>query len=420
MINFNDTILAINKFKKGDFIIVMDDYNRENEGDLILAGEFVTNEKMNFLIRNTTGIICCPITQERANQLKLHPMTTYNTDINSTNFTVSCDAKDNITTGVSSLDRTTTTKALANLSLDYTSFNKPGHMFPLISKEGGVLVRRGHTEATIDLCNFANLTPVGVIGELMNIDGTMSRYDDCKKFSKTHDIPIITIEMLINYKQHLINQQIISHNILDIPKVHLISKCNLKINNKNDIMECVCQVFWSSIDNLEHIVLLYNLLVITKDSIPVRVHSECFTGNVFHSLHCDCYEQFEKSLEIIKNRGSGVLIYHNGHEGRGIGIANKINAYDIQHRFCLNTIEANEYLKLPVDSRNYQSAYEILKYLKISKLDLITNNPTKIKYFKNILNSIISIDIRPNEINKNYLETKRILMNHHINPEHYK
>lgn len=413
-LDFKNITNAIENFKKGEFIIVMDDDNRENEGDLILAAGFATSEKMNFMIRNTTGIICCPMTQDRANQLKLHPMTTHNTDTNNTHFTVTCDAKENVTTGVSSSDRSSTAKALANMSLDYTAFNRPGHIFPLVAKEGGILVRRGHTEAAIDLCKLANISLVGVIGELMNNDGTMSRYTDCEKISKEYNIPIITIEILAQYKQHLIEQNIISNYLLEIPKVRLISKCGLKINNKNDTMDCVCQVFWSAIDNLEHVVLLYGISDTNNESILVRIHSECFTGNILHSLHCDCHEQFEKSLEIIKKKGSGIVIYHNGHEGRGIGLANKIKTYDIQQRLNLNTIDANKELNLPIDSRDYQSAYEILKYLKISKIDLITNNPTKIKYFENILNSVINLSINPNQVNNYYLETKKTLMNHDI------
>jgi 3,4-dihydroxy 2-butanone 4-phosphate synthase/GTP cyclohydrolase II len=406
----------IKHFKNGEFVIVMDDLNRENEGDLIIAAEYITPEKMNFLIKNTTGIICCPMTQERANQLRLHKMTANNTDKHCTNFTVTCDAINNITTGVSAHDRSYTANLLANYSYDHSAFSKPGHMFPLIAQNGGVLIRKGHTEAAVDLCLLAELTPVGVIGELMNNDGTMSRLNDCQKISKEYDIPIITIEDLITYRKSIENTS--SSTCLN--KVVLESECNLHIDNYNDVMKCNCNVFWSSIDNLEHTIVLYGDCSSNK-SIPVRIHSECFTGNVLHSLHCDCHEQLEKSFEIIKNIGYGIVIYNNGHEGRGIGLSNKIKAYKLQQEKSFNTIDANLHLNLPNDSRNYDTAYEILKFFNIKNIDLITNNPDKINYFKNNLScdinitSTINISIKPNTYNVKYLQTKKNIMNHSIN-----
>ena len=426
---YQDIVYAISKFTAGEFVIVMDDDNRENEGDLIIAAEHVTSEKMNFLIRNTTGIICCPMTQERATHLKLHAMTSQNTDKNKTNFTVTIDAIENVTTGVSSSDRANTANALANYSLDSEAFNRPGHIFPLVARQGGVLVRRGHTEATIDLCLLANCVPVGVIGEIMNNDGTMSRYDDCATLASAHDIPIITIEKLVAYKQYLIEQNKLPDIQISEPKIKLEAQCELNINNKNSVMKCMCDVFWSAIDNLEHTVLIYGdieTIVQNKQPnlvpIPVRIHSECFTGNILHSMHCDCLDQYENSLEIIKNRGYGVLIYYNGHEGRGIGLVNKIKAYKLQRENGLNTIDANLHLNLPNDTRNYESAIEILDYLNIKTIDLITNNPDKVKYIQDFktdnvkitINSIINTNTAINEFNGNYLRTKRDLLHHSI------
>ena len=404
---------AINRFKNGNFVIVMDDLNRENEGDLIIAAQFVTSEQMNFLIQNTTGIICCPMTQERANQLHLHKMTLNNTDKNCTNFTVTCDAKDNITTGVSALDRTTTANRLSDYSYDHSAFSRPGHMFPLVAQSGGVLVRKGHTEAAVDLCLLSELVPVGVIGELMNKDGTMSRLDDCRKISEEFDIPIITIEDLIKYRKNFVD----NFTIVKTPSVILQAECKLCIDNFNDSMECTCSVFWSASDNLEHTVIKYGNIYSNK-SIPVRIHSECFTGNILHSLHCDCHQQLEKSFEILKNKGYGLVIYNNGQEGRGIGLSNKIKAYKLQQDNNLNTIDANLHLNLPVDSRNYKTAYEILKVLDINNIDLITNNPEKTQFFNNLpsinINNIINIPIEANSHNIKYLETKKNLMNHSI------
>lgn len=401
---------AIEKFKNGNFIIVMDNESRENEGDLIIPAENLTVEDMSFMIKFTSGIVCTPITKKRAIELDLPLMTLTNTDRNQTNFTMSCDYKIGTTTGVSAEDRYKTCKALVNKSSNPLDFSKPGHIFPLIAKDGGLKEREGHTEATIDLLKLANKELVGVIGELNNEDGTMKNYQDCKIFSEKYDIPIITVEDIKNYMS--INNIIFPE--LDYPKIKLLSECDLtiQINNDNEPITVKCSVFQSFIDYHQHIVLSYG--DVTECTVPLRIHSECFTGNVLHSLHCDCDEQLQLALKKIKELNKGIIIYHQGHEGRGIGLANKIKAYDLQNKNKLDTIDANLELGQEIDSRNYDNVKEICRYYGISKISLITNNPYKINQLKDLVEDIISLKSTAHKYNKFYLETKRDRLNHTI------
>jgi 3,4-dihydroxy 2-butanone 4-phosphate synthase / GTP cyclohydrolase II len=402
---------AISEFKKGNFVIIMDSQDRENEGDLVIAAQFIDDQKINFMLKNTSGILCTPITQKRAVELELNLMTKQNTDKNQTNFTISCDLKHNITTGVSCIDRAKTCKALADEKYTCNDFTKPGHIFPLVSAPNGFLDRKGHTEATIEMCKLCNLKKVGVIGELKNDDGTMKNYNDCLEFSQNNNIPLITIEEMVHY----LNQTNLYSKYETSSKIKLKTECelNLKLDKINENIKVQCQIYWSFLDNCEHIVLIHGDIT-NKKSIPLRIHSECFTGNVLHSLHCDCYDQFQLALEIIKKNGYGILIYHSGHEGRGIGIVNKIKAYNLQQTKNFDTVTANTALNLKEDYRNYQNVIEICNILGITKVDLITNNPKKCDEMKDFINNRLDASCIPNIYNKKYLETKKEKMNHTI------
>ncbi|MGE0009912.1 MAG: 3,4-dihydroxy-2-butanone-4-phosphate synthase [Candidatus Babeliales bacterium] len=397
----------ISAFAHGSMLIVMDDENRENEGDLIFAAEHSTPEKITFLLQHTTGIICTPLTSARAQKLGLHLMTIHNTDHHGTKFTVSCDHI-TTTTGVSALDRHNTIQALADSSVDATSFRKPGHVFPLIAHHGGLQARQGHTEAAVTLCALSGLNTVGVIAELMNPDGTMMRYPQCQIFSQQHNIPIITIKNLLAYMN------------LDIAKpqnnapdqyVQLASSAQLTVHNGKQPMQCECRIFVDQFGN-EHPVLLYGNWQ-EHTIVPVRIHSACFTGNTLHSMHCDCEQQYLNALQKIKEIGYGVLIYMSDHEGRGIGLTNKIKAYDLMQQGH-DTIEAHVQLNLPIDMRDYTVARAIVDYLALEHIDLITNNPDKIDFFKDKVHSIIQIASSATHFNGAYLATKKLRMNHRL------
>lgn len=398
----------INTFKIGEFIIIMDDDDRENEGDLVLAAQHITPEKMSFLIKYTSGIICTPLNSDRALDLGLNLMVSQNSDPKKTNFTVSCDHI-NVSTGISASDRCLTVKSLSNSKIKSTEFTKPGHIFPLIADPGGVRVRPGHTEAAIEMCKLSGMNQVGVIGELMLDSGNVMRLPDCKKFGEKYGIPIITIKDITTYLN--INDKelkIIKPNL-----VEMASSTNLYLDLHGNPIKVNCQVYKSLFDEYLHTVLIYG--DIDNKIVPVRVHSECFTGNVLHSLHCDCYDQFKMALEIIKNIGYGIIIYCGGHEGRGIGLVDKIKAYDLQTTKNMDTIEANLALKKPVDNRCYKTPIEILKYLNVNKIDLITNNPNKYTNFANLVNKRIDVGVKTNKYNKKYCDTKVSKMGHILN-----
>lgn len=358
---------SIEAFARGDMLIVMDDENRENEGDLIFAAQDSTPEKLTFLINNTTGIICTPMTSARAQELGLHLMTVHNTEYHGTKFTVSCDHI-STTTGVSAQDRHNTIHALANPLAAAREFRKPGHIFPLIAHPEGLKKRQGHTEASIALCTLADKESVAVIAELINTDGTMKRYFDCIAFSAQYNIPIITIKDLIAYMalevEHTSKKTTTS--------IRLESSSKLIVHNGTNPMPCECRIYIDARAQ-EHTVLLYGNWQ-EHDVVPLRVHSACFTGNTLHSMHCDCQQQYLAALKKIEDVGYGILIYITDHEGRGIGLANKIKAYHLQQQGH-DTIEANVQLDLPVDMRDYTVARAIIDELDIKKIDLITNDP---------------------------------------------
>lgn len=398
---------CIDLFAQGGMLIVMDDANRENEGDLIFAAQFSTPEKINFLITHTTGILCAPLTRKRALELGLHTMTPKNTENHGTNFTVSCDHA-STSTGVSAQDRCATLRALADPTAQEHVFCKPGHIFPLVAHPKGLRARDGHTEASIALCKLAGVEPIGVIAELVNADGTMKRYDDCVAFGKEYRIPIITIKELAAYLHENPELDMADHESLVIK----VSSTILNVHNGRERMSCECTIFLD-IDNVEHAVLTYGNLQ-ENEVVPVRVHSACFTGNVLYSQHCDCQQQYLLSLQKIKEIGYGMLIYVASHEGRGIGLGNKIKAYDLM-RQGYDTAEANLKLNFPVDARDYTVAKDILDALGVKRIDLITNNPKKIGFMSDITRSIIQISITPTEHSARYLATKKTKMNHRIN-----
>ena len=390
---------AIDQFKKGNPVIVLDDISRENEADIIIPAQFATAEMINKFIRNSTGIICVPMAESRAVELGLTQMVSNNTDPNRTNYTVSCDSIE-CSTGVSAEDRTKTILTLADPQSTQKSIRQPGHLFPLVCKPGLLNDRRGHTEASIQLCLLAGLIPVSAIVELMNPDGTMSRYEDVKKNSNFENVPIITIDEIINYTKTNFN----------IPKPLLkTSDSNLTINVKNKHAEFEIILFRDEFTTEEICVIKHGKI---NQHALTRIHSECFTGNTLHSLHCDCEQQFLDSLEAISNH-SGIVLYMRNHEGRGIGLFNKLKAYKLQQEQKLDTIEANLELGLPIDNRNYDMAIRVLEQLGIKNIKLMTNNPDKFEIFRKKFNcEIVNVESKINEFNRKYLETKKVKMNH--------
>lgn len=391
---------ALNALKNGQFVIVVDDETRENEGDLILAAEKATPETIAFMVRHTSGIICMPMVQERLNELDLPQMVHENTDIHRTAWTVSVDFRHGTTTGISASDRAKTIQALIKKESTPDCFTRPGHVFPLRYKQGGVLKRAGHTEASIDLAKMAGLYPAGVIGEIVNEDGSMARMNELEVFSKKYDIPLISIEAIIRHR--LENEKLIQ----------FISKAVIPTKHG----DFIAHVYKSFVDEVEHIALVKGN-VYQKENVLVRVHSECVTGDVFGSKRCDCGTQLEKSLETIAAAGSGVLLYLRDQEGRGIGIGQKLHAYNLQD-MGLDTVEANLKLGLPVDSREYGIGAQILVDLGLSTIHLMTNNPAKytgLAGYDLKITDRIPLSSDPNPENLKYLMTKQTKMGHLLN-----
>lgn len=390
---------AIADFKLGKPIIVVDDENRENEGDFIVAASTITSEIVNFMTKEGRGLICVAITEERCAELGLEMMVNKNTSSHETAFTVSVDLIGHgCTTGISASDRAKTIKALANPHINPAELGRPGHIFPLKAKNGGVLKRTGHTEATVDLARLAGLAPVGALVEIMNDDGTMARLPELFEIAKKFNLKLVSIEDLIAYR--IKNESLIEQEVsIKLPTEW--GTFNLKL-------------FKDKTTGLEHIALVKGEWD-TKESILVRVHSSCVTGDIFGSYRCDCGDQLHQSMQMISEEGKGVVVYMN-QEGRGIGLLNKLKAYDLQEK-GKDTVEANLILGFKEDERDYGIGAQILRELGANKIRLITNNPKKkaglAGYGIEIVENI-SIQIEPNEHNIKYLETKRTKMGHQL------
>ncbi|RLE07016.1 bifunctional 3,4-dihydroxy-2-butanone-4-phosphate synthase/GTP cyclohydrolase II [Candidatus Aerophobetes bacterium] len=387
---------VLEDFKKGKLAIVVDDKERENEGDLIIPASCVTPEIINFMAKYARGLICVAITSKRAKELGLTPMVGKNTSLKGTPFTVSVDAKSNTTTGISAYDRAQTIKVLIDPKTKEDDLAKPGHIFPLISREGGVLVRAGHTEAAVDLARLAGFYPAGVVCEMMGEDGRMARLPQLLSFAKEHHLKICSVADIISYrwkKEKLIKREVYTSLPTRYGDFKLIAYRTL-------------------LEGRVHLALIKGE-VEGKEDVLVRVHSQCLTGDTFKSLRCDCGEQLEASLRMIGESDCGVLLYLN-QEGRGIGLLNKLKAYELQDK-GMDTVEANHKLGFKADLRDYGIGAQILADLGLHRIRLLTNNPRKIVGLKGYgleVSERIPLEVKPNKNNKRYLETKQKKLGH--------
>lgn len=391
---------AVAAIAAGRIVVVVDDDDRENEGDLVVSAATVTPEQIAFMVRHTTGILCVPMTPERAGQLRLPQMVTDNTESHATAFTITTDHVDS-GTGVSAADRARTVRALADTTTRPEDLRRPGHIFPLQARDGGVLVRGGHTEASVDLMKLAGQVPVAVIGEIVAPDGSMSRGEQLRAFAEEHGLPILAIADLVRFRratERLVEPVATS----TLPTV---------------FGEFRAVAYRSTLDGSEHLaIVLGDVAAVGRspEGVLVRVHSECLTGDIIGSLRCDCGAQLEHALRAISAEGSGAVIYMRGHEGRGIGLAHKIRAYALQEG-GLDTVEANTVQGLPVDSRSYGTGAQILADLGIRRLRLITNNPAKYSGLDGHGLEIIervAVPFAENPRNVRYLRTKQERMGH--------
>jgi 3,4-dihydroxy 2-butanone 4-phosphate synthase/GTP cyclohydrolase II len=392
---------AVADIADGRPVVVVDDENRENEGDLIFAAEKATPELLAFMVRYTSGYICVPLTEGDCDRLDLPPMYHTNQDRRGTAYTVTVDAREGVSTGISAADRAHTIRLLADPDSKPTDFTRPGHVVPLRAKEGGVLRRPGHTEAAIDLARMAGLRPAGVLCEIVSQkdEGDMARRDELEVFAAEHDLQLISIADLIMYRRRY-ERQVVRVGEARIPTAHGSFR----------------GVGYDSVlDGIEHIALVYGDLV-DGENVLVRVHSECLTGDVFGSLRCDCGPQLDAALEAVALEGRGIVLYMRGHEGRGIGLTHKLQAYQLQDD-GLDTVDANLALGVPADARDYGQGAQILVDLGVKSMRLLTNNPAKRSGLDGYGLTIVDrvpLPIRPNPENLRYLRTKRDRMGHEL------
>ena len=389
---------ALEDFRQGKFVIVVDDEDRENEGDFITAAEMITPEKVNFMLRNGRGVLCAPITMSRAAELELDHQVVENTSMLGTPFTVTVDLLEGCTTGVSTHDRAATIRALADPSRKPSDFGRPGHINPLYAQDKGVLRRAGHTEAAVDLARLSGLKPAAALIEILNEDGTMARMPQLKEVAREHNLKIISIRDLIAYR--LKQESLVERGVeADMPTAdghfHIIP-------------------FRQKSNGLEHVVL-YKGTWTEDEPVLVRMHSSCMTGDIFGSQRCDCGEQLHKSMRMIEKEGKGLIVYLS-QEGRGIGLMNKIAAYKLQEQGD-DTVDANIHLGFRPDEREYGVGAQILREMGVGKLRLITNNPVKrvgLESYGLTIVENVPIVVEPNEYNRRYLETKRTRMGHKL------
>lgn len=389
---------AIEEIKAGRMVILVDDEDRENEGDLCMAAEKVTPEAINFMSKYGRGLICLAMSSDIIDQLDLPMMVDHNTSPYQTGFTVSIEARCGVTTGISAADRATTVLAAAAEDAKPTDLVRPGHIFPLRARDGGVMVRVGQTEGSVDLARLAGMRSAGVICEIMDEDGTMARMPSLEKFAKQHDIGICTIADLVHYRMH--NESF----------VHPAAETMIPTGFGGEFRFIAYE---NDVDNLTHIALVKGEIDSEKP-VLVRVHSECMTGDIFGSRRCDCGDQLHKAMEMLDNEGSGVVLYLR-QEGRGIGLVNKLKAYELQRTCGLDTLEANKQLGFKGDLRDYGLGAQILSHLGVRKMRILTNNPKKMVGLEGYGLSVVEqvpIEVEPNEHNRCYLECKKLKMGH--------
>ncbi len=401
-VRLDDIEEALADIAAGRAVVVVDDEDRENEGDLIFAASRATPELMAFTIRHSSGVICVPMPAEMLDRLEIPLMTPHNKDKLRTAYTISVDARDGVTTGISAADRAHTARVLADSATEPWEITRPGHVFPLRYREGGVLTRRGHTEAAVDLARMAGLTPAGVLVEVVNDDGTMKRAPELRVFCDEHGLKMISIEQMVHYRRRT--------------ETHVVRVAETALPTRHGTF--TSYGYRITVDDSEHVALVYGDPAAIADGAPVltRVHSECLTGDVFGSERCDCGPQLDEAMDLIVKEGRGVVVYLRGHEGRGIGLLAKLQAYQLQDG-GRDTVDANLDLGLPADARHYGAATQILRDLGVGSVRLLTNNPAKTSSLESYGITVVErvgLTPRPNDHNLAYLQTKRDRMGHHL------